>query len=118
MTIRSDWRKFSVATLLLCLLAAFAVSPPEYVRAASGKRTRAVRLDDHDQDHAIGAADLAHDLDSSFHGDDRPLNAELTTPAPGVWTPRFAGAIAPPGVLAPPGADLRSLRGRSPPSSC
>ena len=46
-------RQISVASVLLLLLAAFALTPPEYpCRTQSRNRqARTVRLDDHDSDH-------------------------------------------------------------------
>lgn len=83
MRVRNDWRRLSVATLLLCLFAAFAVSPPEYHRPNSGNRprtSRAARAGDCDKDHSLGAVDLSYDLDSADRGNNRPLFESLLPP--------------------------------------
>ena len=120
MRVRNDWRQFSVATLLLCLFAAFAISPPEYHRSGSGNRTRtarAARLDDHDTDHALGATDLSYDLDSSDRGDDRPAFQTMLPPggiAPVVFA--YAGAVVTPAKEFPSSAYFLFQPGRAPPS--
>jgi hypothetical protein len=65
MRVRHDKQKFSVAALLLCLVAGFAVSPPEYLHTKTpqrGRISRAAALDDHDPDHSLDAPSLSGDL--------------------------------------------------------
>jgi hypothetical protein len=120
MRVRDDWKRFSVATLLLCLFAAFAISPPEYHRCGSSNRTRtarAARLDDHDHDHALGATDLSYDIDSSDRGDDRPAFETLLPP--GGFAPvalAYAGAVVTPAKQFPSSVDFLFQPGRGPPS--
>lgn len=110
-----------MASLLLCLFVAFAVSPPEaFYRAHSGSRnrmTRPVRLDDHDHDHTLEAIQTGFDLLASPPGDGDRLVAVLP--------PRVVilGNGGPPGELllttesSQVSALVSLLRGRSPPAA-
>ena len=121
MRVGRDKQRLSVASLLLCLIAAFAISPPEaFYRTNSGNRhrtARTVRLDDHDHDHSLEALQTSLDFMASSLGDgDAPvavLPSRIGIPANG----------GPPGdlLLAPAQEPVTSvialLRGRSPPAA-
>ena len=121
MRVRRDKQRFSVASLLLCLIAAFAVSPPEAVyRTQSGNRhrtARTVRLDDHDHDHSLEALQTGLDFMASSVGDGDPAVAVLPSKM------RIVGNGGPPGELLlspeshPVSAVVSLLRGRAPPAA-
>ena len=120
MRVRSDWRRFSVATLLLCLLAALAVSAPEYARRTSSQRqrtNRAVRLDDHDADHALAAVDLQADLKPGNPGDGPDFEACLPSGVLTRGTPPTTRAVTPPGRIASSVFLLACIPSRAPPSA-
>jgi hypothetical protein len=120
MRVRKDRQKFSVASLLLCLVVAFAVSPPEsFCRTAAGQRNRlarTVRLDDHDHDHVVEASHTTFEAGDSNDGGNGLHFAIL----PARQLISFAGG--PPGeVLVDPASRpftpvVARLRGRSPPA--
>lgn len=118
MRIRDDKQRFSVATLLLCLLAAFAVSPPEACNRTQGGRStrtvRAVRLDDHDHDHALEAGNLSFDL-NSVQANDRPLPF-LLPHLEQHSTFAFVGIVAPVVRTVAACRFAAPSRGRAPPS--
>jgi hypothetical protein len=120
MRVRHDKQRFSVAAVLLCLVAGFAVSPPEYLRTNVSQRTRAcrtVRLDDHDLDHALDVASLSSDL-SGIPIEDLPFGVAVLPVVRSFSRPEW-----PPGILsaAPavhifnPSLQIRS--GRPPPAA-
>ena len=121
MRVRRDRQRFSVASVLLCLIAAFAISPPEaFYRTQSGNRhrpARTVRLDDHDHDHSLEAVQFSFDQGWSSYCDGDPAHAVL--PVRHV----VAGSGGPPGeLLVSPASDPLSavvslFRGRSPPAA-
>lgn len=110
-----------MASLLLCLFVAFAVSPPEaFYRTHSGNRNRApraVRLDDHDHDHTLEAIQTGFDFLASPPGDGDRLVAVLPSRVVTL------GNGGPPGDLLltnesnPVSAVVSLLRGRSPPAA-
>ena len=120
MRVRRDKTKFSVASLLLCLLAAFAISSPEAVcrtnQAGNRNRTaRTVRFDDHDHDHSLEALQTGLDFMASSVGDGGTTAAILPS------STVFPGNGGPPGDLLlspksqPATAVISILRGRAPP---
>ena len=121
MRVGRDKQRISVASLLLCLLAAFAISPPEaFYRTQSGNRNRTartVRLDDHDHDHSLEALRTGLDFLASSVGDGGTPVAVLPS---SIGIPANGG---PPGQLplAPAQDPVTSvvslLRGRSPPAA-
>src|SRR5215212_6481375 len=94
-------RQISVASVLLVLLAAFAIDPPEHrcrTQSTRNRAARTVRLDDHDGDHNRWHA---HGFDNS-PGDsqaDSPLalaSAILTLSPPGLSTEGVVPVLAVP----------------------
>ncbi len=112
-------RQISVASVLLVLLAAFAVDPPEHrcrTQSTRNRAARTVRLDDHDGDHNRWHA---HGFDNS-PGDtqaDSPVAlscAVLILGPPGFQTEGVVPVLALPEVSR---FLVSRLRGRAPPSS-
>lgn len=123
MRVRHDWKRLSIATLLLFLFAEFAISPPEYHRrnstAKRSRVTRTVRLDDQDHDHLLVASELAFDLDTSSRSVNSPPFEALLPPG-SAWNSlaEFAEFVRP---FAPAGFSAVSSRpdsGRAPPAFC
>ena len=118
---RDDWKRFSLATLLLCLVAGFAISPPEYhLRPSAGKRVRnarAPRLDDHEHDHALAIADHGFDASGS-HSGDNPTFQSLLPPGVLTWPTALVpfGKVLAPSFVLPSETSASLSSGRSPPS--
>jgi len=105
MRVRNDKPRFSVAALLLCLFAAFAISPPDYFRAGTSSRSRAsrtVRLDDHDLDHSLDIASISADL-AGMPLHDQPFGYAIL-PSRAV----LSGSGGPPGIV-PAARESRSF---------
>ena len=108
--------------MLLCLIAALAISPADaFYRSNGGNRQRTqrtVRLDDHEHDHSLEAIQTGLDFLASSAGDGGPHDAVL--PAALI----FSGSGGPPGELLcirpatrPAGVNYSLLPGRSPPAA-
>jgi hypothetical protein len=118
MRVTRDRQKFSVAALLLCLIAAFAISPPDYFRTQNRSRaSRTLRLDDHDHDYALDTEALSSDLSDTHPGAGPDLLAVLTTAlrAEPVWN--GSQALAARQSPHPLASFPRTARGRAPPVS-
>jgi hypothetical protein len=101
-TLRTD-RQITVASVLLLLLAAFAVDPPEHrcrTQSTRNRQARTVRLDDHDGDHnrwhAHGFNDSGKNTETQDHG------AALPVHPPGVAPPGFGSLFFPSAILREP----------------
>ncbi|HYO81561.1 MAG TPA: hypothetical protein VES20_09180 [Bryobacteraceae bacterium] len=101
MRVRGDWKQLTIASLLLGLLATLAVTSLEYARRSGPQRNRtarAVRLDDHDCDHALAAPELAFDLQACDHGDGPDAAFTLAGPVCAAAALVFSGSVKfPPG---------------------
>lgn len=110
-----------MASLLLCLFVAFAVSPPEaFYRTHSGSRnrtTRPVRLDDHDHDHTLEAIQTGFDLLASSAGDGDKLLAVLPSRVITLGNGGPPGELLLPAESSPVCAVVSLVRGRSPPAA-
>lgn len=123
MRVRTDWKRLSIAALLLFLFAKFAISPPEYHRRSSSNSrsrvARTVRVDDHDHEHSLVASGLSYELDSSNRGADCPPFSTLLPPGNLVYI--FASVLEYVRPFTPADPTVVSLRpdsGRGPPLSC
>lgn len=118
MGVTRNRREMSVAVLLLCLLAAFAISPPDCVRSQQRSRaSRTVRLDDHDLDHALDAESLSSDLSDRRPGAGPDIAAAALPQAPP--GPAFApfGLVVVPSFSIPAPQLLSSVQDRAPPAA-
>ena len=108
--------------MLLCLIAALAISPADaFYRSNAGNRQRTqrtIRLDDHEHDHSLEAIQTGLDFLASSAGDGGTHVAIL--PAAVI----FSGSGGPPGELVrirpvtrPAGVTYSLLPGRSPPAA-
>src|SRR5215213_6620086 len=84
--IRTD-RQFTVASVLLVLLAAFAFNPPEHrcrTQSTRNRQARTVRMDDHDGDHNRWHS---HGFDNTGRESDKQGDSpDLITGPPGIST--------------------------------
>lgn len=121
MRVRDDWQRFSIAAILLLLIAVCAIAPPDCYRFQNGGRTRTGRMwKSGNQDRDQGVVDthlcFGPDLsDPEVDGNSRAFNALL----PENHYPDLVSAAGPRvAVLAlvPPGYCCSSAGGRAPPS--
>lgn len=119
MSVRRDQQRFSVAALLLFLLTAFAISPPEALYRGQPNRTRAsrtVRLDDHDHDHSQEAVQLLSDSTRDGQGDGFDIAALPAGVSTALQVVLAGGELIP--ALSSPSylvSCRRPYRGRAPP---
>ena len=108
-------RQISVASVLLLLLAAFALTPPEYpCRTQSRNRqVRTVRLDDHDSDHNRWSSHDLGNTGNDTHGDSLVVLAAV----PEFLPPGLVefGRISLPDISNPLQTRSSRLRNRAPP---
>lgn len=116
---RTD-RQITVASVLLLLLAAFAINPPEHrcrTQSTRNRKDRTVRVEDLDGDHNRWHA-YGFDISGDGLSDDDYSLAILVSP-PGIVAPdlAFAGFVPTSSSPEPLRTVLERVRGRAPPVS-
>jgi hypothetical protein len=116
-------RQISVASVLLFLLGAFAIDPPEYrcrTQSTRNRQARTVRMDDHDGDHNRWHAhgfDLSG-RDAKPDSLDSPLPDAVSGPSAIQYPPQFTteGLVLTSNVPTPSVQRFYRLRDRAPPA--
>lgn len=108
-------RQISVASVLLLLLAAFALTPPEYPchTQSRNRKVRVVRLDDPDSDHSRWSSHNLGNTGNDAHGD----NLVVLAAFPEFLPPHLVelGRVSFPDISNPFQTRSSRLRNRAPP---